>query len=111
MKSKLGESSPLLQHLIPTFSVGCRRFKNGKVDGPVVALHPGNRVHWFHMLEEPRWEDYEWRCFGRNTFSYLGHGFSVREGKGRGGIRLIMLMILIRGMSVFGISCVTRLGV
>jgi cation diffusion facilitator CzcD-associated flavoprotein CzcO len=25
MKSKLGEDSPLLKHLIPTFSVGCRR--------------------------------------------------------------------------------------
>lgn len=25
MKSKLGHNSPLLKHLIPTFSVGCRR--------------------------------------------------------------------------------------
>lgn len=38
----------------------CRSWlKNVKVDGPVIALHPGSRVHWFHMLEEPRWEDYE----------------------------------------------------
>lgn len=62
----------------------CRSwFKNGKIDGPVIALHPGSRVHWFHMLDEPRWEDYEWETFKKNRFSYLGNGFSVREGEGR----------------------------
>ncbi|KAH9987205.1 hypothetical protein F4779DRAFT_611516 [Xylariaceae sp. FL0662B] len=58
-------------------------FKNGKIDGPVIAVHPGSRVHWFTMLEEPRYEDYEWRGFKRNRFSYLGNGFSVREAEGR----------------------------
>jgi hypothetical protein len=62
----------------------CRSwFKNGKVDGPVVALHPGSRVHWFHMLEEPRYEDYEWEKMQKNRFAYLGNGFSVKEADGR----------------------------
>lgn len=62
------------------WSTGCRSwFKNGKVDGPVVALHPGSRIHWFHMLQEPRYEDYEWERTGRNRFSFLGNGFSVKE--------------------------------
>ncbi|KAJ9664515.1 hypothetical protein H2198_000166 [Neophaeococcomyces mojaviensis] len=66
------------------WSTHCRSwFKNGKVDGPIVALHPGSRIHWFHMLEEPRFEDYIWEGYGRNRFSYLGNGFSVKEAEGR----------------------------
>ncbi|KAI1081666.1 hypothetical protein F5B20DRAFT_534885 [Whalleya microplaca] len=66
------------------WSTHCRSwFKNGQIDGPVVAIHPGSRVHWFHMLEEPRYEDYEWQGLKHNRFSYLGNGFSVREGSGR----------------------------
>jgi hypothetical protein len=62
----------------------CRSwFKNGKVDGPVVALHPGSRIHWFHMLAEPRYEDYQWETFNKNRFSYLGNGFSILEADGR----------------------------
>ena len=62
------------------WSSHCRSwFKNGKIDGPVVALHPGSRVHWFHMLEEPRFEDYEWKSLSSNPFAYLGNGFSTRE--------------------------------
>lgn len=63
-------------------------FKAGKEDGPVVALHPGSRVHFFHMLEEFRGEDFEYVYDGaqgqtgkakQNRFAYLGNGFSVRE--------------------------------
>jgi hypothetical protein len=66
------------------WSTHCRSwFKNGKIDGPVVALHPGSRVHWFHMLDEPRYEDFVWETFSKNRFAYLGNGFSVREEKDR----------------------------
>jgi len=62
----------------------CRSWlKNGKVDGPVVALHPGSRIHWFHMLDQPRFEDFTWTPINRNRFAYLGNGFSAREEKGR----------------------------
>uniref|UniRef100_A0A8H7K2J8 FAD/NAD(P)-binding domain-containing protein n=1 Tax=Bionectria ochroleuca TaxID=29856 RepID=A0A8H7K2J8_BIOOC len=55
-------------------------FKNGKVDGPVTALHPGNRIHFFHMLEQFRGEDWEYTYTqGRNRFRYLGNGFSTKE--------------------------------
>ena len=61
----------------------CRSwFKDGRVDGPVTALHPGGRVHWFHMLEEPRYEDYEWQHVRANRFAYLGNGFSTKEAEG-----------------------------
>lgn len=61
----------------------CRSwFKNSVVDGPVTALHPGSRIHFFHMLEEFRGEDWEYvyREGGEgNRFAYLGNGFSVKE--------------------------------
>ncbi|KAK7902698.1 hypothetical protein LTR67_002344 [Exophiala xenobiotica] len=62
------------------WATGCRSwFKNGTVDGPIVALHPGSRIHWFHMLDEPRYEDYEYKYFTDNRFQYLGNGFSTKE--------------------------------
>ena len=64
------------------WSTPCRSwFKNGKTDGPVVALHPGSRIHWFHMLEEPRYEDFEY-TYSNNRFQYLGNGFSTKEAPG-----------------------------
>ena len=64
------------------WSSHCRSwFKNGTIDGPVVALHPGSRLHWFHMLDRPRFEDYEWTSWTENRFSYLGNGFSTREAE------------------------------
>ncbi|KAL5366664.1 hypothetical protein BJX96DRAFT_44220 [Aspergillus floccosus] len=66
------------------WSTHCRSwFKNGTIDGPIVALHPGSRIHWFHMLEEPRYEDYKWERIRRNRFSYLGNGFSTKEDPGK----------------------------
>lgn len=65
------------------WSTACRSwFKNGKIDGPVVALHPGSRIHWFHMIENPRYEDWIMTYETDNRFEYLGNGFSVREQEG-----------------------------
>jgi hypothetical protein len=63
-------------------SQGCRSwFKAGRADGPVVALHPGSRIHFFHMLERFRGEDFEFVYDGpaENRFHYLGNGFSTKE--------------------------------
>ncbi|KAL3485044.1 FAD/NAD(P)-binding domain-containing protein [Aspergillus germanicus] len=58
-------------------------FKNGTADGPVTALHPGSRIHFFHMLEEFRGEDWEYLYINRrNRFQYLGNGFSTKEDGG-----------------------------
>lgn len=45
--------------------------------------HPGSRTHWFHMLTEPRWEDWEWERVSENRFSYLGNGWTTWEEKGK----------------------------
>lgn len=61
----------------------CRSwFKRGTVDGPVTAIHPGSRVHWFHTMERPKFEDFEYEYDNGNRFGYLGNGFSVREAPG-----------------------------
>ncbi|KAL4891195.1 cyclohexanone monooxygenase [Aspergillus ambiguus] len=62
----------------------CRSwFKNSKVDGPVIAVHPGSRIHWFHILAGIRFEDWEFTYLSNNRFHYLGNGFSVREQEGK----------------------------
>ena len=62
----------------------CRSwFKNGTVDGAIVALHPGSRIHWFHMLDQVRSEDWEYTYWTKNRFQYLGNGFSTKEEPGR----------------------------
>jgi len=49
-----------------------------------MALHPGSRIHWFHMMTQPRYEDWEWTKLNPlNRFAYLGNGFSVREDAGK----------------------------
>ncbi|KAK7988530.1 Cytochrome c oxidase polypeptide 5 [Apiospora arundinis] len=62
-------------------SSGRSWFKNGKEDGPVTALHPGSRIHFFHMLEQVRGEDWDYiyDSPSRNRFAYLGNGFSTKE--------------------------------
>ncbi|CAK7212641.1 hypothetical protein SEUCBS140593_001571 [Sporothrix eucalyptigena] len=63
----------------------CRSwFKNGKETGPVTGLHPGSRLHWFHLLKEPRYEDWEWTNVNpANRWAYLGNGFSTMEAEGK----------------------------
>ncbi|KAH8901422.1 cyclohexanone monooxygenase [Thozetella sp. PMI_491] len=61
----------------------CRSwFKNGTIDGPIIALHPGSRIHWFHTMDNIRYEDYEINYLTKNRFQYLGNGFSVKEEPG-----------------------------
>lgn len=59
-------------------------------NGAITALHPGSRIHFFHMLETFRGEDYEYvynadesrdgtAVSSRNRFRYLGNGFSTKE--------------------------------
>jgi hypothetical protein len=73
-----------IQSFMPrtTWASPCRSwFKSGKETGPVVALHPGSRIHFFHMLERFRGEDWEYVYDNarQNRFKYLGNGFSTKE--------------------------------
>jgi hypothetical protein len=57
-------------------------YKNGKIDGPIIALHPGSRLHFFELLSNPRWEDFDWKSLCEDpdlSFAWLSNGFIVDE--------------------------------
>ncbi|KAE9362544.1 FAD/NAD(P)-binding domain-containing protein [Stipitochalara longipes BDJ] len=53
-------------------------FKNGKTHGPVTAIWPGSRMHYFEVLKEPRYEDFDVE-YRDNRFSFLGNGYTSTE--------------------------------
>ncbi|KIW63283.1 hypothetical protein PV04_10142 [Phialophora macrospora] len=75
-----------------SWASSCRSwFKNGRTDGPVTALWPGSRIHWFKVLDPRniRFEDWEWAeqkdaHTGQeiNRWAFMGNGFSSLESTG-----------------------------
>ncbi|PSN63199.1 cyclohexanone monooxygenase [Corynespora cassiicola Philippines] len=62
------------------WSSACRSwFKNGKTHGPVTAIYPGSRLHFFELLKHVRWEDYDLTYRTGNRFQFLGNGFTYTE--------------------------------
>lgn len=57
-------------------------FKKGDPNGSL-TMYPGSRVHFFELLKEPRYEDYEITYLSKNQWGFLGNGFHVREFDGR----------------------------
>ena len=58
-------------------------FKNGKKHGPVTAIWPGSRLHYFESLKEPRYEDFDIEYLG-NRFAYMGNGYTHAELEAEG---------------------------
>ncbi|EWY79376.1 hypothetical protein FOYG_17454 [Fusarium oxysporum NRRL 32931] len=62
---------------------GCASsFKNGSSGRTVVSLHPGSRLHYFDLLEQPRYEDFEWTSLfddSLSMFAWLADGFTAAE--------------------------------
>ncbi|RSL83097.1 hypothetical protein CEP51_004722 [Fusarium floridanum] len=65
------------------WSGDCNSWFKGGVKENKPLCHPGSRTHWFHMLTEPRWEDWDWERLSENRFSYLGNGWTTWEKKGQ----------------------------
>lgn len=55
----------------------------GSEEGGQAVLYPGSRLHFLHLLERPRYEDYEFERWDENRFAFLGNGFDAREFDGR----------------------------
>ncbi|EME84918.1 uncharacterized protein MYCFIDRAFT_153069 [Pseudocercospora fijiensis CIRAD86] len=52
----------------------CRSwFKQGKHDGQA-AIYPGSRLSFLHLMERPRYEDFEIEHWDENIFAFLGNG-------------------------------------
>ncbi|XEV01558.1 hypothetical protein FSHL1_006845 [Fusarium sambucinum] len=62
---------------------GCTStYKNGTKDGELRSLHPGSRIQLFTLLEDPRYEDFEWRSLCDDSdlaFAWLANGFTALE--------------------------------
>lgn len=74
----------LMKRLV--WSSACRSwFKNGRTHGPVTAIYPGSRLHFFEVLKNVRWEDYEIAYGGNgNCFQFMGNGFTEVEADPEG---------------------------
>ncbi|KAF4463141.1 cyclohexanone monooxygenase [Fusarium albosuccineum] len=70
----------LMKRLV--WSSACRSwFKNGKVHGPVTAIWPGGRLHYFEAPKTPRFEDFIITYRSKNRFQYSGNGYTQEEIK------------------------------
>lgn len=61
-------------------------FKNGQSGRTVVSLHPGSRLHYFDLLERPRFEDFDWMPLVKDPlcmFAWLADGFTAAETSGK----------------------------
>ena len=59
---------------------GCKSwYKQGTVDGKVTALFAGSGMLYKRMISELRPEDFEVRYRSKNTFRFLGNGFTAFE--------------------------------
>ena len=58
------------------------RFKNGKIDGPVIGPSVGSTWHFNEALENPRYEDFKLTYTASNRFAYFGMGRTIREIQG-----------------------------
>ncbi|KAH6664823.1 cyclohexanone monooxygenase [Halenospora varia] len=54
-------------------------FKQGKKHGPVTAIYPGSRLHYFEMLKDVRYEDYDITYWTNNRFQFMGNGYTETE--------------------------------
>ncbi|KAG8623647.1 hypothetical protein KVT40_008623 [Elsinoe batatas] len=81
---KLGAARAFRQHADlflrrTAWTSPCRSwFKQGRKDGQA-AIYPGSRVHFFELLKDVRWEDFEIKYDHGNEFAFLGNGFDLRE--------------------------------
>lgn len=63
-----------------TWSAACSSwFKNGKTHGPVTAIWPGSRLHYFEIMREVRYEDYNITYRTGNRYQFLGNGYTHNE--------------------------------
>ncbi|EME43716.1 hypothetical protein DOTSEDRAFT_130807 [Dothistroma septosporum NZE10] len=57
-------------------------FKNGDSGKTVISLHPGSRLHYFDLLNAPRYEDFAWKSLCSDPlslFAWLADGFTAAE--------------------------------
>jgi len=69
-------------HKETVWSTKCRSWLKGGTNDGTVITYPGSRVGSIHVLQYPRYEDFEWRTESPNRFAFLGNGKSAWEEEG-----------------------------
>lgn len=83
IKDLYNHTHEIMKRLV--WSSACRSwFKNGKEHGPVTAIFPGSRLHFFEVMKTPRFEDYEIKYRTDNRFQYMGNGYTELESDPNG---------------------------
>ncbi|KAF2094220.1 FAD/NAD(P)-binding domain-containing protein [Rhizodiscina lignyota] len=78
IKEYYNHTHELMKRLV--WSSPCRSwFKNGKIHGPVTAIYPGSRLHFFEMMKNVRWEDFEITYKTDNRYQFMGNGYTMTE--------------------------------
>jgi len=78
IKAFYNHTHEMMKRLV--WSSACRSwFKNGKTHGPVTAIYPGSRLHFFEVMKNVRWEDYNISYMSDNRFAFMGNGFTQTE--------------------------------
>lgn len=78
IKELYNHTHELMKRLV--WSSACRSwFKNGKTHGPVTAIYPGSRLHFFEILKNVRWEDYNITYMSGNRYAFMGNGYTQTE--------------------------------
>jgi len=69
-----------LQRMV--FSDSCRSwYKGGRADGKVIGIWPGSSLHYYEVLKEPRYEDFEYTYRNDDPWEYLGNGWTLQEAQ------------------------------
>ncbi|KAF9883658.1 hypothetical protein FE257_003092 [Aspergillus nanangensis] len=78
IKDLYNHTHELMKRLV--WSSVCRSwFKNGKKEGPVTAIYPGSRLHFFELMKNVRWEDFELQYRSGNRYQFMGNGYTECE--------------------------------
>jgi hypothetical protein len=99
LKSMVAKKEPIKQfgQYIDRYMEGvvygqkCRSwFKRGQMEGRVVYVYPGGSMSGIYVLQNPRWEDFDWTAnkeTATNMWAWMGNGttWAQRDGKTTSG--------------------------
>ena len=60
----------------------CRSWYKDNNTGRVNAVYPGSSMHYQKLIEIPRYEDFEIKCFDKNPWTFLGMGWTMENRAG-----------------------------
>ncbi|CAP73334.1 uncharacterized protein PODANS_2_7220 [Podospora anserina S mat+] len=60
----------------------CRSWYKNNETGRVNAIWPGSSLHYQQVIEQPRYEDFEFQYMDKNPWAHLGMGWTMQDRQG-----------------------------